>query len=125
MMLIRSQRPACVRIPSLSNARRQKRELRGQKAVLVWDGLPAHKSRVMKEYLRQQRNWLTVERLPGYAPDLNPVEMLWGNIKGQELANRCAEDLAEIEKAICGGMNRVRNSAKLPFSFLKHPGLSF
>jgi putative transposase len=101
-----------------------KRELRGQKAVLVWDGLPAHKSRVMKEYLRQQRNWLRVERLPGYAPDLNPVEMLWGNIKGQELANRCAEDLAEIEKAI-GGMNRVRNSAKLPFSFLKHAGLSF
>jgi putative transposase len=54
-----------------------KRELRGQKAVLVWDGLPAHKSRVMKEYLLQQRNWLTVERLPGYAPDLNPVETLW------------------------------------------------
>ena len=102
-----------------------KRELRGQKAVLVWDGLPAHKSRVMKEYLLQQRNWLTVERLPGYAPDLNPVETLWGNIKGQELANRCADDLAEIETAIRGGMNRVRNSAKLPFSFLKHAGLSF
>jgi transposase len=31
----------------------------------------------MKEYLLQQRNWLTVERLPGYAPDLNPVETLW------------------------------------------------
>jgi putative transposase len=102
-----------------------KRELRGQKAVLVWDGLPAHKSRVRKEYLLQQRNWLTVERLPGYAPDLNPVETLWGNIKGQELANRCADDLAEIETAIRGGMNRVRNSANLPFSFLKHAGLSF
>jgi putative transposase len=33
-----------------------KRELGGQQALLVWDGLPAHKSRVMKEYLRQQRN---------------------------------------------------------------------
>jgi putative transposase len=64
-------------------------ELGGQKAILLWDGLPAHKSRVMKEYLLQQRNWLRVERLPGYAPDLNPVEMLWGKIKGQELANRC------------------------------------
>jgi hypothetical protein len=56
-----------------------------------------------------------VERLPGYAPGLNPVEMLWGNLKGQEFANRCAEDLAEKETAICDGMNRVRNSAKLPF----------
>lgn len=102
-----------------------KKELRGQKAVLVWDGLPAHKSQVMKEYLLQQRSWLTVERLPGYAPDLNPVETLWGNIKGQELANRCAEDLAEVEAAVRGGMERVSRSSRLPFSFLNHAGLSF
>jgi len=59
-----------------------------------------------------------VERLPGYTPDLNPVEMLWGNIKGQELANRCAEDLAEADAPICSGMARVRGSPQLPFSFL-------
>jgi hypothetical protein len=102
-----------------------RKELRGQKAVLVWDGLPAHKSQVMKEYLLQQRPWLTVERLPGYAPDLNPVETLWGNIQGQELANRCAEDLREVGGAVRRGMGRVRKSAKLLFSFLKHAGLSF
>jgi transposase len=102
-----------------------KRELRGQKAVLVWDGLPAHKSREMNAYLRQQRAWLVVERLPGYAPDLNPVETLWGNIKGQELANRCATDLAEVDQAVRGGMARVRRSPRLPFAFLKHAGLSF
>jgi transposase len=102
-----------------------KRELRGQKAVLVWDGLPAHKSREMTSYLGQQRDWLVVERLPGYAPDLNPVETLWGNIKGQELANRCAEDLGDVHQAVKGGMARVRRSRRLPFSFLKHAGLSF
>jgi transposase len=41
----------------------------------------------MQDYIHEQRDWLTVERLPGYAPDLNPVETLWGNIKGQELAS--------------------------------------
>ena len=102
-----------------------KRELRGQKAILVWDGLPAHKSQEMKAYLEQQRNWLTVEGLPGYAPDLNPVEMLWGSIKGQELANRCGQDLEEVDQALRGGMARVRRSRRLPFSFLKHAGLSF
>jgi transposase len=101
-----------------------KRRLRGQKAILVWDGLPAHKSRAMQEYLLAQRGWLTIERLPGYAPDLNPVETMWGNIKGQELANRCAEDLAELDVAVRSGMGRVRQSRKLPFSFLKHAGLS-
>jgi transposase len=56
-----------------------RRELRGKKVILVWDGLPAHKSRAVQDYLLQQRDWLTVQRLPGYAPDLNPVETLWGN----------------------------------------------
>jgi transposase len=101
------------------------RHLRGRKAILVWDGLPAHQSRIMKQYLLRQRDWLAVERLPGYAPELNPVETLWGNIKGQELANRCAEDLAEAGAPIRGGMARVRRASTLPFSFLKHAGLSF
>src|SRR2546429_8008724 len=79
----------------------------------------------MQAYLRQQRRWLRVEKLPGYAPDLNPVEPLWGNLKGQELANRCADDLAEAGTAVRSGMARVRRSPRLPFSFLKYAGLSF
>ncbi len=102
-----------------------RKELRGQRVILVWDGLPAHKSRTMNEYLRRQRSWLRVQRLPGYAPDLNPVETLWGNLKGQELGNRCAADLAELDTATHQGMGRVRRSRTLPFSFLRHAGLSF
>ena len=49
--------------------------LGGQKATLVWDGLPAHRSKAMQAFLRRQRSWLVVEPLPAYAPDLNPVEM--------------------------------------------------
>jgi transposase len=102
-----------------------RREMRGQKVILIWDGLPAHKSRIMTDYLNSQRHWLTVERLPGYAPDLNPVETLWGNIKGQELANRCAESLTELDTEVHNGMARVRQSRQLAFSFLEHAGLSF
>ena len=104
--------------------RELKRYLRGQKAILVWDGLPAHKSRKMKQYLESQSNWLNVEMLPGYSPDLNPVEDLWGNLKGQELANRCVDGLGEAEQSVCHGMRRVRQS-ELPFSFLHHAGLFF
>jgi putative transposase len=99
--------------------------MRGHKVILIWDGLPAHKSRIMTDYLRSQQHWLTVERLPGYAPDLNPVETLWGNIKGQELANRCAENLTELDTEVHNGMSRVRQSRQLAFSFLGHAGLSF
>ena len=104
--------------------RHLKKHLRGQPAILIWDGLPAHKSREMRAYLESQNSWLSVELLPGYSPDLNPVEDLWGNVKGQELANRCVEGLADAEAALRSGLKRVRRS-KLPFSFLCHTGLLF
>jgi transposase len=73
-----------------------KRHFRGRRVILIWDGLGAHKSGPMTAYLARQRAWLTVERLPAYAPDLNPIEQVWGNVKGAELANLCAEDLARF-----------------------------
>jgi hypothetical protein len=48
-----------------------RRFLGGQKATLVWDGLPAHRSLAMVAWRRRQRHWLVVEPLPGYAPDLS------------------------------------------------------
>ena len=102
-----------------------KREMRGRRVVLVWDGLPSHKSGPMQEYVRRQRSWLTVERLPGYAPDLNPAELVWGNVKGQELANPCADDLAQVERELRAGLRRVRRSTTLALAFLRHTGLSF
>lgn len=54
----------------------------------------------------------------------DPAEDLWGNIKGQELANRCVAGLGEAEASVRSGMERVRLS-KLPFSFLHHAGLFF
>jgi hypothetical protein len=49
----------------------------GQRVVLLWDGLSAHWSTKMRAWLDSQRDWLTAERLPAYAPELNPVEGLW------------------------------------------------
>lgn len=99
--------------------------MRGQYVILVWDGLPAHKSRVMKEYLKGQRRWLEVVHLPGYCPEMNPVESLWGNLKGQELANLCRDYISEIEAETRKGLHRIRTSSTLAFGFSAHAGLSF
>ena len=101
-----------------------KREFRRRRVILIWDGLPAHRSREMTAFLRTQRSWLSVEGLPGYAPELNPAEQLWGNVKGRELANQCAENLTDVAAALRKGMARVRRRPSLAFSFLKHAGLS-
>ena len=98
-------------------------ELAGAKITLIWDGLPSHRSRRMQAWIRTQRHWLVVERLPGYAPELNPVEGLWGNIKGRELANLCADSLDEPAHAARAGIDRIRADTVLAFAFLRHSGL--
>jgi transposase len=101
-----------------------RRFLGGEKATLLWDGLPAHRSKAMATWLGRQRHWLVVERLPGYAPDLNPVEALWSNLKGVELANLAADTLEEVTAAADRGIQRIRATPHLAYSFLRHCGLS-
>ena len=76
------------------------RHLDGDKVTLIWDGLPSHRSRAMQAFLRKQRRWLVVERLPAYAPDLNPIEKVGGNLKGTELANYCPDTIDEAEEIV-------------------------
>lgn len=103
--------------------RQLKRHFRGQRVILIWDGLGAHKSRAMTAYVRRQRGWLTVERLPGYAPELNPIEQVWGNVKGRELANVCASEVTALRRPLHTGFARVRCHSELAFAFLAHTGL--
>src|SRR4029450_7134632 len=70
--------------------------LGGEKATLLWAGLPPPRSRAMRAWLRTQRSWLVVERLPAYAPDLNPVEGLWSSLKAVELAHLTRPNLCEV-----------------------------
>jgi transposase len=96
----------------------------GEKVTLIWDGLPSHRSKAMKAWIARQRSWLLVEPLPGYAPDLNPVELLWGNVKGVELANLCPDTIDQARQAAEAGLDRAGTDYQLCFNFLEHTGLS-
>jgi hypothetical protein len=96
----------------------------GHKVVLLWDGLSAHWSYKMRAHLAAQRDWLTVERLPAYAPELNPAEYLWANLKGAELANFGGDTIAEVADHAHHGIQRVCDSDSLVVGFLAHTGLS-
>jgi transposase len=91
--------------------------------VLIWDGLPAHYSGRMLDWLASQRHWLSVEPLPGYAHDLNPIEQVWGNLKSKELANLCSNSIDEVVDIAEGGLDRIGTDAPLCLAFLRHCGL--
>ena len=96
----------------------------GQRVVLIWDGLSSHWSTRMRAYLDSQRDWLRAERLPAYAPELNPVEYLWANLKGGALANCTGDTIAEVADHAQHGIQRVCDSDSLVVGFLAHTGLS-
>jgi transposase len=96
----------------------------GQRVVLIWDGLSAHWSTKMRAWLDSQHDWLRVERLPAYAPELNAVEYLWANLKDVELANRPTSSLGEVADATEHGIQRICKSDSLVVGFLAHTGLS-
>jgi transposase len=98
-------------------------EVEQRHVLLIWDGLPSHRSRRMRDWIASQRHWLSVERLPGYAPGLNPIENVWGNLKSQELANLCSNTIDQVADIAEGGLDRIGSDAALCFAFLRHSGL--
>jgi len=67
------------------------------KLLVIWDGSPIHRGRAVKDFLRSgAASRLQLERLPGYAPDLNPEEGVWKHLKCVELKNLCCQSLAEL-----------------------------
>ena len=98
------------------------RHLRGQ-LLVIWDGLPAHRSRVVKDFLTQQRKRLEVEFLPAYAPELNPVEYLWGYWKEHELPNFCPKNFGELSHHALRALRRMRRRPTLVAAFWKQAEL--
>jgi hypothetical protein len=62
--------------------------------MIVWDGAAQHKSRIVREYLDSTKGAIQMALLPGYSPDLNPVEYLWAWLKRHALANFCPRSRA-------------------------------
>jgi transposase len=98
-------------------------QLEQRTVLLIWDGLPSHRSRRMRDWVASQRDWLSIEPLPGYAPDLNPIEQVWGRLKSKELANLCTDTIDEVAGIAEGGLDRIGSDASLCFAFLRHSGL--
>ena len=67
--------------------------------LILWDRLPAHRSRLVREFIELSEGHIETEYLPPYAPELNPVEYLWAYWKQHELPNVCPKDYGELSEA--------------------------
>lgn len=103
----------------IQNLKEIRRHIKG-KLLLIWDGLPSHRKKEVKEFLETQRSWLQVERFPAYAPELNPVEYLWSTGKNTDLANLYLSDgLEDIDTAVRKYKRRIQRNTDILKGFLK------
>lgn len=92
--------------------------------IVVWDRLQAHRSVMIKQFLSKQSR-LSIELLPGYAPDLNPVESIWSHLKMNKMANYCARNLEDLHIKAKKSMCSVRGEKQVLKNLLKHVPLNF
>lgn len=93
------------------------------KLLIIWDGSPIHRSRVIQDYLASgAAERIHLERLPGYAPELNPDEGIWNYLKRVELKNVCCRDLAHLRAELSKATKRLRRKQRVIQACVRQPG---
>jgi transposase len=93
------------------------------KLLVIWDGSPMHRSRVIKTFVASGvATRLQVERVPGSAPELNPVEDVWRYLKHVAVRNVCCATLDELPYEVRLAGAHLRHKLDVLRSFPKHCG---
>jgi transposase len=93
--------------------------------LVVWDNSPIHRRQEIKEFLAAgAARCIHIEPLPTYAPELNPVEWLWGHCKEVEMPNLACLDLEQLHMELHLALGRIRQKPRLAHSFFEGAGLS-
>ena len=91
--------------------------------LVIWDGAPIHRSCVITHFLASgATKRLHLECLPSYAPDLNPVEVVWRYLKHVALRNVCCDTLDELQYELRLAVANLRHKRDILHSFPKHCG---
>ena len=75
--------------------------------VVVLDNAGIHRAKAVQAFVASHERFSLVY-LPPYAPELNPIELVWAYVKRQVLGNFCARTLTALKQKLIGGWQRVR-----------------
>jgi len=92
---------------------------------LVLDSLPAHKARIVQKYVESTNGKLELHFLPGYAPELNPDELVWNHMKRTGTAKSPLVKGEELQDRIENELSQIQRNASLVRSFFKAESVSY
>lgn len=112
-----------IRSPQVVEFLKVLREVIGKKLLIVWDRLQAHRSKLVRAFIEQQSGAIALEYLPAYAPELNPVECIWGYLKSHAMPNFCAKDLGHLKHTARSRLRSMQRRTTLVGAFWKQAEL--
>ena len=96
----------------------------GERLLVIWDGSPIHRRAAVWEFVANTHGKMWLEAMPGYAPDLNPLdEGGWNHLKNVEMRNLVCRDLEELHQEFYLAVGRLRQKPYLLRSFFAQAGL--
>lgn len=96
-----------------------------RRLLVIWDGSPIHRNNQVRLFLTEGgTKQIHLERLPTYAPDLNPDERVWQHLKHVEMRNLCCSDLDNLNHELHLAVRRLRRKPYLIQSFFAGAGLA-
>ena len=85
--------------------------------IIYCDGLPQHKSALVKNYLEKHKR-ITIKRFPAYSPDMNPDECVWSYVKTRMIPNLGITNVLDLPKKVKSAFHKLQKRKDLIVSFL-------
>ena len=96
----------------------------GGKLLIYWDRARIHRGDAVKAWLAAgHAGDVRIEPLPPYAPELNPDEGVWNELKHHDLANVSCLDLRGLRTQLRRGIQRLQHRPNLIRGFFAQAGL--
>ena len=84
-----------------------------QPLLVIWDGAPIHRSRLVADFVASTAGRIVVERLQAYAPELNPDEYIWSNIKQNEIGNLLVREAWQLSHHATAALRKMRRRPRI------------
>ena len=101
--------------------------MRGRKrpVLLVVDGHPSHRAKMIAAYIQTLKGRLELHFLPGYAPELNPDEFVWNHLKNEGVSKKPLKQNESLRKRVEQDLAKIKRQPGLVRSFFGAPSVSY